>query len=385
MKKKSIIKIILNIIGFVYVRKYIKAFVRDCFYYLKILLNDKFKDYNIEKPTVLIVEPNSYHGECLCGFVKYFQDLNYNVVLLLRFENNVEDIFCRFSNLPKVFYGTKGYLKKILKSKKVKQYDFVFIQTTAFFDGNIHTSYLNYLTFEPKGKNGLLLVEHTINPFIEEFKEQKYLQQNHLFTLTGFQNTLMVNPHYFGDKVNIIEKSTDTTNFIAIGGINKSHKDHSLIFKSAEYLLQKGLNFKITVIGGGKLNIPEQFKNNICFKGKLNFKQMFLELEKADFILTLMNLDIVEHHKYLTNTTSGSYQLSLGFLKPLIINETFAKVYNLDDNNSITYTENNMEIAMQIGCYMSRQRYKEIQDNLSVLEKKIYFKSLENLKIGVGK
>ena len=45
----------------------------------QLIDNQKFYKTPVRKNSVLIVEPNPYHAEILPGFVRYFQDLNYNV------------------------------------------------------------------------------------------------------------------------------------------------------------------------------------------------------------------------------------------------------------------------------------------------------------------
>ena len=45
-------------------------------------------------------------------------------------------------------------------------------------------------------------------------------------------------------------------------------------------------NFKVTVIGKGKINdIPEKIRKYFDIKGRLPFNKMYQEIEKADFIL----------------------------------------------------------------------------------------------------
>ncbi|MDR1523393.1 MAG: hypothetical protein LBS29_05545 [Endomicrobium sp.] len=95
------------------------------------LLTKEFKKHNISPKSILMVEPNNYHGEVLSGFVKYFNDLGYNVDLLLRPNNSVEDIFSRWNTFPKVFYGSANNIKTLLKLKKVEEYDYVFFSSSC--------------------------------------------------------------------------------------------------------------------------------------------------------------------------------------------------------------------------------------------------------------
>lgn len=61
----------------------------------------KFKTYKIKRKSVLIVEPNPYHGEILPGFVKYFQEVleGYNTDLFLRRKNITDSPFINIKNI----------------------------------------------------------------------------------------------------------------------------------------------------------------------------------------------------------------------------------------------------------------------------------------------
>jgi len=341
----------------------------------------KFLKHKIQPKTVLIVEPNPYHGEILPGFVKYFQDTGYTVELMLRYENSAKHIFSRFSIKPSIYQGTALCIKKLLQNAKIRNYDFVFISSSAFLEeGVFSSSYLEFLGFIPKAKYGIMIVEHTIDPFLKKFKEDGLLKNKRLFTLSGFQNTPILNPHFFGDKIKITPKSNDKTRFIVVGGINKYCKNHDLLFSSANTLINKNFNFEIVIIGRGKLKIPRNLKNHIIHKGGLNSSDMYTEMEKADFFLPLLDSSIKDHLRYTKGTTSGSRQLGLGFQKPMIIDITFAKPYNLDDTNSICYRNNDLTSGMIKAIRLSQKNYFKIQNQIKILSNKIYNKSLKNLK-----
>ena len=58
----------------------------------------KFFFHKISRHTILIIEPNTYHGEILPGFIKYFEDLGYSVELFLRTQHILD---CPFVLLKK--------------------------------------------------------------------------------------------------------------------------------------------------------------------------------------------------------------------------------------------------------------------------------------------
>ena len=349
-------------------------------------INTNFFNFAVKKNSVLIVEPNPYHGEILPGFVNYFQNIGYNVDLLVRNENNVKDIFSKFNQKSNCYCGNAQCMKNFLKHSKVEQYEYLFISSSAFWETNAYIgSYLDYLGFIPKTKNGILMVEHNIIPYLKQYGEEKYLKEKRLFSLSGFNNTPMLNPHYFGENIRITNKTENIVNFIAVGGIVKECKNHELLIDAVLKLAKISNKFKVTIIGSGSLDIPDEINNYMDFKGRLSYENMYEELEKADFILPLLDYSQEAHRRYLSATTTGARQLSLGFLKPVLINDYFAKSYGYNSNNSIVYKENDLFEAMKKAIELSNEDYITMQKNLKILADDIYSKSLENLKKAVNK
>lgn len=339
---------------------------------------------NVKDNRVLIVEPNPYHGEILPGFVKYFRDLGFSTDLLLRSANKVDDIFCRFKIKPRVISGSAEKLKKFLKSDIINKYKYVFFSSSAFWETDFCVdSYLNYLGFVPNAKNGIMMVEHNIEPYLKEYNEEEYLHKNRLFTLSGFHDTPMLNPHFFGENVKITRKSDKVIKFVAVGRIGRNCKNHDILISAVSELSKKNYKFKVTVIGIGKLKIPKELKKYIDFKGHLSYKRMYSEIEKADYILPLLDYSIEDHHRYINGTTTGNRQLIMGFLKPCIIEEPFAAWYGFNNQNAIIYKDNNLADGMIQGIELSGNDYSDLQNNLKNLENEIYKISLENLKKAV--
>ena len=195
----------------------------------------------------------------------------------------------------------------------------------------------------------------------------------------------MLNPHYFGE-IQITPKSKDKTRFIVVGGINKNNKNYDLLLQCTKELLEYNTNFEITIIGlSGKIDIPDELANYIKFKGKLPFAEMYKEMEKADFFLPLLDPSNEWHRRYLNETTTGSRQLILGFLKPCLINEEFANAYAFTRDNSIIYSENHLLEAMKAAININSEEYEKLQKNLNLLAQNIYKESLQNLKDSIEK
>jgi len=344
-----------------------------------------FSTHKIYSPSVLIVEPNPYHGIILPGFTKYFQTLGYKVDIFLRSENYTAIPFVRYekNNLPSLFHGSAAEIKSVLQSEKIKEYDFVLISSNAYWEPGIYqNSYIRYLNFIPEPKYGTLFVEHNLSHIKDDDSELFYENQR-LLTLYHFayqnETTTMINPHYIG-KFKPYTKS-ETINFITVGSISKESKNHELLIDAANKLLKKRVNnFTITLVGDGTLNIPKHLEKYIKYLGVLNFPDMLREIERADFYLPLLDPILTSHRKYLAGTTTGSLLLMLGSTKIPVMNKEFAKFYGFNKDNSIMYENNELVSGMHRAIQLSENNYKLFQSNLKIYAKRIETESLQNLK-----
>ena len=77
---------------------------------------------------------------------------------------------------------------------------------------------------------------------------------------------------------------------------------------------------------------------------------------------------------------TGSVQLAYGFLKPVIIHQDFAKIYNFNSSNSFIYDDSNFLSIMKDAINLDNARYQKMKENILLLSKDIYHKSLFNVK-----
>lgn len=117
---KKIFRTIRNIITFRPIRKYVARRIKEYKTDKKYKDTPKY-DYAVKPKSVLICEPHFCHGECLPGWTKYLQDLGYNVDIITRYSNFVEDPFCDYKNKPRVFGGSLRMLKTWLADKRVSK------------------------------------------------------------------------------------------------------------------------------------------------------------------------------------------------------------------------------------------------------------------------
>jgi hypothetical protein len=161
----------------------------------------RFLSLRIKRKTVLLVEPNAFHGVVLPGACKYFQDLGYEVVLLCRLANHREGVFCRCDVKPRVFVLAPMLMRWALNTRNVKRFDFVFFTSNQFFDQGVRHwgEYIGYLKFKPQSRLGLLSIEHSFTLD----RPSTSTDIRNLFSLTPrtYNGTTvpMLNTHYFGD------------------------------------------------------------------------------------------------------------------------------------------------------------------------------------------
>ena len=116
-------------------------------------------------------------------------------------------------------------------------------------------------------------------------------------------------------------------------------------------------------------------------KGRLPFKKMYDELEKADFLLNAYDEDNPKHVRYNTTGTSGNFQLVYGFLKPCVIIESFGAINGYTKKTSVLYkTNNDYADALQRAVEISPEDYGKMQAELKKYVDKLYKTSLKNLK-----
>ena len=361
-------------------------FLRPRFYeavfctYIKPLFD--YKKPIIQNNTFIVWEPCSKsHSEVVPGFCKYLLDLGYHVSVIVHPNRIKEGLFSRFKdeNLS-INKMSKHQVLKYFQKDNLEDIKGVIVTTVGKLCDSIHYDEC-FNTFNPNiDKSKIFFVEHEI-----VHSADAGTWQDDIITLRqmNYKNTksVVVNPHYFGN-INITRKN-DTTNFVVVGAIQAQKKDNGLIVDSVKLLHERGVrNFKITVIGKGKLNhLPKEIRQYFDIKGRLPFDKMYNELEKADFMLTAYDESNPMHIRYNTTGTSGNFQLIYGFLKPCLIIRSFGAINGFDDTNSILYNSNDAYAdAMMQGIEMSAEDYSKMQDRLKKYVDALYDSSKQNLK-----
>jgi len=327
----------------------------------------------IDDNTFLLWEPCSRnHAEVTPGYTKYLLDLGYSVSVMVEPERIDEGLFSQFWKNKRV------YLNRI-RRKDVKR--FLLKHGLADAKGMLISTLNGKIRLENiplKAGQKILSVSHDI-------KDDAALIDEKTITLRRMCDdrfkTVIVNPHYFGDFTKLSKNRT--VNFISVGALSKKRRNMSLLIEAAQKLCQTGVcNFRITVIGKGTIrSLPKNLLQFFRILGRLDFQNMYKEIQQSDFYLPLLDPMISKHDRYITTGTSGSFQLIYGFLKPPIIASRFAPINGFDVTNSIIY-ENNADLAkaMEKAIRMTAEDYSTMQNNLEFYTEKLYRESLENLR-----
>jgi hypothetical protein len=331
--------------------------------------------------TVLLVEPNAFHGVVLPGYYKYLKDLGFSVVLLCRYANYKNSAFCRCKEKPRLFVVSPTLMRWALRSRKIRQFDFVFFTSSQMFEQSVRAfgEVINYLGAKPQARLGVLHVEHQFLP-----QQKTYTTDlRDMFVLTkSVSNEVeppMLNPHWFGD-VRHTSLNQGKRIFIAVGNLKYKNNSIPVLFESVRKLEGK-YDFEVWLIGAGTKGLEEVgLPRSVKTFGYQTFGKMYELLEHADFILPLLDPDYEGHQHYLEGVTSGAILLSLGFSKIPIMHNRFAERYGFSAQDSILHESGGFEEAMKRALLLDESEYAVIQQQLHELEQSVYSESLENLQ-----
>lgn len=337
---------------------------------------------------VLLFEINSCHGEVIPGYVKYFYDLGYTVDVLM---NETLGDLQPLSRVPAgyihdIYSCNIRTVKSILKSEQISKYEYVCATSNVIYTTRNVKHCPCLAEFIPDmniRQDRLCVVQHHLDRL-----DPHVMNKYKTIILAGMpsvseQNKIAVaNPHYFG-AVKITPKNS-LTNFVIVGSIENHRRNYDLLVGSVKELVNNGMDhFKVTVIGWrGKLPaLSKTIKKHFDLKGSIDYPAMYNELEKADFFLPMLDPDNKEHDKYLSTTTSGSFQLIYGFAIPCLLAKKFTKLHGFNSDNCLVYEKNpDLVKMMTAAIHMTREEYGEKQKKLSKYANNLYEDSLNNLK-----
>ena len=342
----------------------------------KDLFNKKSKKNN----TILIFEPNKFHHECLPGYSKYFIELGYNVDILLHTSGIYS--FILFKEIDSIRFFTFRSIRQITsKGKKlsiiIKKYKFILFQTNNYEDRQLYNK-LDLLSTN----NSFFIFHETLSI---DGNYSKYIAENKIWTLGNISKFVQVNPHYFGNVINIKNKNVITKFFFT----STESRNYRYLIQSLKRLKNENYDFKVIITGRSRAlkakNIPKILSKNIKLRYGVSYYDLFKAVEQSDYIIIPLDPNNIYERLYNTIKVTGSMQLSYGFIKPVIINQEYANFYNLNMNNSLLYNNSNLYDILQKAILLNNDNYKKLQQNLYSVEKNVYQSSIANVKKALNK
>ena len=357
----------------------------------------------MNKKKILIVEPHPYHFEVIPGVVKIFENLGYDVTLMVRDNFDEKDIFCRFNDNEKsrikILRFDDDNLKCRLQDEALHDFEFVFFNSYEFCHDGKDETIINYLGFIPQAQKGFLGIIH--NKSLLSKNDLPYIKEGRLFALTPFiyegEQIEQITSSYYGEFEK--KKLNSKIRIVIIGRNNK----REILERALKKIKNPSEYFEFIYIGpyGKKeffyrlyrelkniFNRSERENTKFYYKGwkqikcvgKLSFRDMYSEIEKADFILILLDIWGEDAKYFLDGKTTGAKQLSLGFNKPCIVNKKFGKAFGFDNNSAVFYDDNHVEYALDYLRSINNDEYANLIQSLNSFREKLIEISIDNVK-----
>jgi hypothetical protein len=227
----------------------------------------------------------------------------------------------------------------------------------------------------------LLLVEHDVKVPVEDGFIDRNCVSLRPIEYRGVR-TPGVNPHWFGE-VALPVKNPDRVGFIVVGALRARSRNVDALFAAVSALHRAGRrDFHIVFVGEGSLrDVPAELRGCFTVAGRVDFSELYLRMERADFVLSLLDPQNPDHEFYATTGTRGHFQLVYGFAKPALVARRFAEAHRLTPRESIVYERNEgLADAMHAALAMSAEEYRSMQTALAGLAADIRRESLGALR-----
>lgn len=358
---------------------------------------------------VMVMEPNPFHGEVVPGVTEYLANLGYVVHLFVREELILEGVKEILSPNVIVHSFSLDDITQIFSDERISEFKFLFLTSLEFQVKNDIKSFIKYFDLKVNTEKGILGIYHTAD-FVSRFDDEEMFLQGRIFFLSDFQmydgKKNVLNPHTFGKytvdgKEAIVEH--DEVRIAVLGNICNYH----IIGRALSRLSRKErrririyhTGTKSSLIGKikrrlkyifysiGSLIISEfkekKFALQMVELGRLDFETLYGVIKSMDYLLMPIDISTSEGRHYITQSTSGTKQVSFGMNIPIITDSTVGDIYGFNESNAIYYEDGHLEEALK------RILRNEIASDycyyLKQLERNVYNQSLQNLEEAIEK
>lgn len=293
-----------------------------------------------------------------------------------------EGLFSRFHH-ERLRFATlsQRQIRQFMRSGIASQTALVMISTAGKLPHNKDGTPNLDVVFGTNKPSKLLLVEHDA-----KLKINQQAWKSNYITLANLDyqksHSTVINPHYFGP-YETARKSSEITKFLIVGAARSQRRNTQMLFEALAQLVQNGHDkFTLKMIGKtDQTAIPKTISGHVQSLGRLDFQELYREVEMADFLVTAFEKHNAEHQLYRSVKTSGAIQLAYGFNKPMVIQKDFENVTFLTETNSIMYDENpDLYGAFLRAIEISMPEYSAIKQELARDTRELFQLSLDNLK-----
>lgn len=333
--------------------------------------------------TFFLWEPCSHsHAEVVPGYAHYLLELGYDVSVLLTPQRLDEGLFERFTH-PRLTLNRipQAAIVRHFARHGLARARGILISTARKigFNRSYVSEYGLFGSRAPGQK--LLLVEHDVKVPMEAGITDRNVISLRPIEYRGLRSR-GVNPHWFGE-VPRRGKSAERVNFIVVGALRARSRNIQGLLAAVAALHAAGQRgFHIVFVGEGNLrDVPAELRDYFTVAGRVSFGELYAQMERADFLLSLLDPQNPAHEFYGTTGSSGNFQLVYGFAKPALVARKFAEPHRLTAQTSLVY-EHNEELAeaMRAAITMSGEDYGRMQAALAELAADIRRESLETLR-----
>lgn len=327
--------------------------------------------------TILLIEGNTFHGEIIHSLALYYRQLNYRVVLLLNpvlLSEQLDKVLPADQQVT-VLVARAFYLRFMLNYFNLAKFKLVIFNSREIACGKQNQHYQQY--FALKNNWRAWCIRH-------------HLQDNLSHNLPEQSLVLLKNPQFPERNLSLINYGQAIIKplgkkivLAVIGSIAPERKNFSLLLQVVAELLQQGQNnFVIMLIGSSQpVGLSPRLAPYFSFHNRVSYPCLYQLITQSDFILSLLDPEVKAHREYRCHRCTGSANFSFAFLKPFIVEQSFAPAYGFNGDNSLLYRGNQQLTAtISKALKMSAAQYQRLGENLQKDARHLQKRTLAILK-----
>lgn len=332
--------------------------------------------------TVLLIEGNTFHGEVLHSLLIYYRQLGCRLVLLINpalLEEGLGEVLPRSKQI-KIFSARALYLRFICHHFNLTKFRAVIFNSREIAHGGSFITYQQYFALKQPLSAWCIRHHLPIKKLKNSAERALVLLKNPQY---GGKNLALIN---YGQTVN--KKLSKKRVLVVIGSLDYQRKNFPLLLQAVATLIKTGeTNFTIEMIGSSQpVGLSPRLSKYFNFHGRVSYSRLYQLIAGGDFILSLLDPVEPAHQQYRLHRATGSVLSSFAFLKPCLMEQSFATAYELNQHNSLLYAGNQQLIkSIKQALQMSPARYQRLVANLAKDKKRLQEQTLLNLKQTLGK